>query len=117
MALTVFGLVVFAVSLVGVVALLGALSWYSGGRILRVLGLLLIFSNAYRLLLAVFVPWVLGSALRWLAVGLVLWLVGHWVHFRRVGVPRSALAARVFALPGLRAIVPAAAPVPEPPHE
>ncbi|MGW4355530.1 hypothetical protein ACWELJ_25925 [Nocardia sp. NPDC004582] len=102
-------LVLFGVSLLGVAALLGVLAWVAGAPVARWLGAFLIVSNVYRLMLAVFVPWVIGSALRWLAVGLVLWLLGHWAHIRRYGRPRSLLALRVFSLPGLRDLVPAAA--------
>ncbi|MGW6728741.1 hypothetical protein ACWF9G_22815 [Nocardia sp. NPDC055029] len=112
--LTVVGLIVFGVSLVALAGLLGAWVWLSSGRVLRVLGLVLIASNLYRLLVAVVFPWVLGSALRWLAVGALLWLVGHWVYLVRHRRARSVAAAHVFSLPGLRALVPAPAPSGEP---
>ncbi|MCC3318454.1 hypothetical protein [Nocardia africana] len=107
--LLVFGAVVLCVSLLAAVALLGLFVWTFGAGLARGLGALLIVCDLWRLMLGLFVPWVLGSAALWLAVGVALWLVGHWVHIQRCGWARSALADRVFALPGLRALVPSPA--------
>ena len=99
------------VSLLSTAVLVGMFVWKWGPGLARGLGAFLIVSNLYRLALVVFVPWVLKSALLWLAIGVGLWLVGHWAHIVRFGYARSALALRVFALPGLRALVPAPAQV------
>lgn len=107
--LRVLELVLFGVALVSLTVATGVVLWRFSPTLARWVGAFLILSDLYRLALAVFVPWVIGPALRWLSVGLVLWLFGHWAHMARYGWPRSMLAARVFALPGLRALVPAAA--------
>ncbi|ATL72492.1 hypothetical protein [Nocardia terpenica] len=107
--LMVVGVLALGASLLGAAVLLALILWKWGAGLARVLGLFLILSNLYRLMLAVFVPWVLGSAALWLAVGVLLWLFGHWVHIVRYRRARSPLAQRVFALPGLRALVPSAA--------
>lgn len=100
------GLLALGVSLLSAAVLLGLFLWKWGAGLARGLGVFLILSNLSRLALVVFVPWVLKPALTWLAIGVGLWLVGHWVHIVRHGYARSPLALRVFALPGLRALVP-----------
>lgn len=107
--LIVVGVLTLGASLLGAVVLLGLVLRAWGAGLARGLGLALILCNLYRMSLAVLMPWVLGSAVLWLAVGVGLWLVGHWVHIVRYGRARSPLAFRAFALPGLRALIPASA--------
>lgn len=102
-----FGLLVFGCALLGVVVGFCAVVWYSGGAVLRVVGLVLILGNVYRLVLAVVLfPWFVRSSLVWLGVGVVLWLGGHWVYAARWGCWRSGLAARVYSLRPLAALAP-----------
>ncbi|WP_280491586.1 hypothetical protein [Nocardia asiatica] len=50
-----------------------------------------------------------ATALLWLSVGIVAWLVGHLIEaHRNDGLWRSWLAMQAFRLPGLRALRPAA---------
>ncbi|MBL1080304.1 hypothetical protein JK358_38505, partial [Nocardia sp. 2] len=98
-------LLVVAVGAVGALLTVGALLWLYPG-VLRILGGLLILSNLYRLGLSLLYPWVRGSALLWLAVGVLAWLAGHWLYAARWHAWRSPIAAHTFALPVLRALAP-----------
>ncbi|SUD49525.1 Uncharacterised protein [Nocardia otitidiscaviarum] len=99
------------VGVAALVALVALVSWLIGSAVARWVGALLVLDSLVSLAAALLFPGRLVVALGYLGAGLALWLCGHRLYLAKYGRWRSALAARAFALPGLRALVrPAAAP-------
>ncbi|MFI1919305.1 hypothetical protein [Nocardia sp. NPDC020380] len=70
----------------------------------RLIGFFIIFDS---LLAIVLIPArAIPGRLSELALGFLIWLIGHWAWAFKHGVWDSRLALRVFSLPGLRRLIP-----------
>lgn len=96
----------FLVGLVALVALAALLAWAIGSVIARVVGALLVLDSLLSLSAGILVPGRLVFGLLYLVLGAGLWLLGHRLYLAKHRRWRSALAARAFGLPVLRAMVP-----------
>jgi hypothetical protein len=79
------------ISVLGIVLLVALGAWFFGGFVLRVGGALLILAGAFGLAATGG-----ASGLLLVALGTVLWWIGHLHYALRHGVWKSALAARVY---------------------
>lgn len=92
---------------VALAALLALLVWAAGSLVARVVGALLVIDGLLSLSQALVRPAdALPRAIAWLAVGVLLWLVGHRLYLAKYGRFRSALARQAFSAPLLRLSVP-----------
>jgi hypothetical protein len=80
------------VSVVALVILVAAATWKLGSFVLRAVGMLLIVST---LVGELYAPRVIFGLVG-MAVGLALWLAGHWLYAFRHHVYRGTLAQRIF---------------------
>ncbi|MBF6137239.1 hypothetical protein IU433_22240 [Nocardia puris] len=90
---------------IAAVAVLAALLlWWAFPTLARIVGFFIVFDSLLALVLtpARAIPGRLG----WLALGLVIWLAGHWAYAFKHGAWASPIALRIFALPGLRWMIP-----------
>ena len=80
-----------AVTAIGIAILAIIGFWFFGGVVLRVVGAVFVFVGLVSLV-------TLGSlaALLMVAIGLVMWLAGHWHFALRHHEYKSALAERIF---------------------
>lgn len=78
--------------------------WWAFPTLARVVGFLLFLDS---LLTIVFAPGrALPGRLPWLALGLLVWLAGHWAWAFKHGEWASTVALHIFDLPGLRWMIP-----------
>ncbi|WP_182435009.1 hypothetical protein [Nocardia seriolae] len=90
--------------LAAVVILVAMLLWWAFPILARIVGFFLFFDS---LLTIVFRPsYAIPGRLPWLALGLLIWLLGHWAWAFKHGFWDSRVALRIFALPGLRRTIP-----------
>lgn len=87
------------------VAILAAmLLWWVFPFLARLVGFFIIVNS---LLAIVLTPArAIPAQLPWLALGVLIWLVGHWAWAFKHGIWDSRVALRVFSLPGLRRVIP-----------
>lgn len=85
-------------------ALVALLGWLVGSVLARVVGALLVLDGLLSLVTGIVSPGRMLGGLAALAVGVPLWLLGHRLYLGKYGRYRSHLAARVFALRGVRVL-------------
>lgn len=76
---------------VGIVLLVAAVAWMFGSAIARGAGLTLVFAGLMVMISGLLSGLVFGT------VGVVLWLLGHWLFAYKHHVWRSPLARRVYS--------------------
>ncbi|MFJ4651044.1 hypothetical protein ACIP5Y_07200 [Nocardia sp. NPDC088792] len=90
--------------LVAVAVLATLLLWWAFPILARIAGFWIFLDS---LLAIVFIPHRAIPGRLWLlALGLFLWLAGHWAHAFKHGEWASPIALRIFTLPGLRWMIP-----------
>ena len=93
-----------AIWLVACAALVLLVTWATFSGVARVVGGLVIFDSLGGIVFGFgHVP---GPRLIWLAIGLGLWLAGHWLHALKYQMWRTHLARATWNLPLLRTLAP-----------
>lgn len=85
---------------------IGALAtWIFGSIIARVAGALIVLESLLRIALA---DTARDQPTRyaWLAAGIAIWLLGHWMWAYKHRTWRSALALKAFSAPGIHHLAP-----------
>ncbi|NNH73800.1 hypothetical protein HLB23_28770 [Nocardia uniformis] len=89
-----------------VAALAALLLWWAFPTLARIAGFLLAIDSLLAIVLAPARS--IPGKLPWLALGLAVWLAGHWAYAFKHGAWASPIALRIFALPGLHWMIPRA---------
>lgn len=80
------------------------LLWWAFPALARIVGILVVLES---LLAIVLIPArAIPDRLLWLALGIFVWLAGHWAWAFKHGMWASPIALRIFGLPGLRWMIP-----------
>lgn len=80
------------------------LLWWAFPTLARIAGFLMMIDSLLAIILAP--AHSIPGRLPWLALGLLLWLAGHWAWAFKHGAWASPIALRVFGLRGLRWTIP-----------
>ncbi|PXX53433.1 hypothetical protein DFR70_12744 [Nocardia tenerifensis] len=92
------------IAVLATVALLLLIGWWAFPTLARITGFILTIFSLMQI--AQHSETVLPGQLRWLGLGFALWLAGHWMWAFKNGCWASRIALRIFALPGLRFLIP-----------
>lgn len=94
------------VSLLALIAIVALIAWTVGSFLARLVGALLVLDALLKLTTIGVNPAAFVTVAEYLAIGIAVWLLGHWIWAFKHRTWRTQLAYRSFGLPLLRALAP-----------